>query len=156
LNDRYDHLMWLAWVVLVLHVAAFVVPLIGVRGIYKRAQRQLDDARQATAAAVAVLDWHEAERNRLAEIDYGSTERELGEEHLAAEYAARVSAARLTTKTYGDMDISLLTNGRSNLLALASAVQVAKIDAFWVITGLFFGLVANLVPTIWSVPSLVA
>jgi hypothetical protein len=148
--------MWLAWIVLTLHVAAFTVPLIGVRGVYKRAKGQFDEARRLRAEAVSVLEWREAEQSRLRELNHSSQEQEAGKARLAAEYAERVSAAGLSNKTYGELNILILTNGRSNLVALASAVQIARVDAFWVILGLVFGLVANLVPTIWPVSALVS
>lgn len=144
-----------AWIVLFLHVFSFLVPLIGVRGIYKRAKNEFGQARVLTAAAVTIGEWRETEQRRLNELEYGSPERDAAETELDIEYARRVSDAGLSNKSYGQFNALLLTEGRSNLVPLASAVESARGDALWVIFGLILGLAANVVPTIWNVDSLI-
>ncbi|ALD14422.1 hypothetical protein GW571_14780 (plasmid) [Clavibacter capsici] len=146
--------MQLAWTVLGLHVAAFLVPLIGVGGIYRRTTTEFNEARTLTAAATTVLAWHEAERKLLEKLEYGSVERAASESRLDTEYDARLAAAGLAHKTFRDLDVLMLTNGKSNLVAFASAVQITRSDALLVLIGLVLGLVANLIPTVWSVPAL--
>jgi hypothetical protein len=144
-----------AWIVLFLHVFSFLVPLIGVRGIYKRAKNEFRQARALTAAAVTIGEWRETEQRHLNDLEYGSPERETAETKLDIEYDRRVSDAGLSNKSYGQLNALLLTEGRSNLLPLAAAVEIAKGDALWVIFGLTLGLAANIVPTIWNIDPLI-
>lgn len=147
--------MWLAWVVLVLHLAAFLAPLLGVRGIYKRASSEFREARRLTTAAAEILAWFVREGKLSSQQDEDPDEANARKKQLDADYKQRILDAGLTNKTFGQVSVEMLTNGRSNLVAFASAVRIAKIDALWVALGLVLGLTANLIPTIWTVDSLV-
>jgi hypothetical protein len=147
--------MFWTWLVVLLHVLAFVLPLVGVAAVYRRTHRNLGRARELTASVQGVLAWHNAETKLLAAGPGGYHDQESERERIATEYGWRLRDAGVANKTWNDASLALLTDGKSNLVDLANAVDIARSDAWWVIGGLTLGLVANLIPTIWTIPALI-
>jgi hypothetical protein len=148
--------MVLACVVVALHALAFAIPLIGVYRIYTRAKREFDDARYLTGEAIRILALRRDEQQAIRKLGLESKEYAARVDAVQATFNERLAASGLSNKTIGQADVLLLTDGKSNLSAFASAVTVVKADAALVILGLVLGLIANVVPTIWSVPALTA
>jgi hypothetical protein len=157
-SSQWDDTLWsmmLTWVVLFSHIASFVLPLLGVLALYRRAHGDLAAARTLTAAAREVLAWHEEESQKVQKHTGTWTEKKPQREDLERRYSDRVENAGLNQMTWGDAGVAALTSGRSNIVQFANAVKIARSDAALVIVGLLLGLVANLIPTIWTVPALI-
>jgi hypothetical protein len=146
----------LAYVVVILHGLAFMIPLVGVYRIYIRAKREFDDARHLTNEAIRILALRRDEQRAIRELRLEPNELAARMDDLQARFNTRLAECGLSNKTLGQADVLLLTDGKSNLSVFASAVTVVKSDALLVILGLVLGLIANVVPTIWSIPPLAA
>lgn len=147
--------MFWTWIVLVLHVLSFVLPVFGILAIVRRVSSDLAEAVRVTAIARALLAWR-TERATEIEALMGTPSWAEKNAEIDEAYRARIEKDGLSALTYGDVDVLGLTSGRSNLTPLAEQVRAARSDGILVLLGLVLGLAANLIPTIWDIPPLVS
>ncbi|WP_431219321.1 hypothetical protein [Leifsonia xyli] len=147
--------MFWAWVVLVLHLLSFVLPVWGVIAIARRVSADLREAVRVTGLAREAVAWRAAKAKEIEPLM--GTDQWLPKNNAIIEDYKKIAEGNgLAYITYGDVDVLALTRGRSNLAPLADQAKAARFDAVLVLVGLVFGLAANILPTIWAIPPLVS